>query len=276
MKPRVLVGAMVLSCLALGCADSSYYEEDDAAAAVTVTPLIEGEEGEEGKESGEGKGQEKGAPEAGPVARSSESAAREFVKAMPPNPRAGADGLERHRDWGPLKWDNPCTASVWKRSGATDDVVLVVGLEGGASDKAAVARKVELAFAESGTLRMDVYNGTSRGIPVAFAVFSSVDRVYSEAKPAAAPSGWSRLEFDLGASIYKTASSEWKYTARLWGPEDVREVVILFYDGGVATLALDRVEVDAEARRSKPEPTEEPAEERTEGGMEEPAVLDSH
>lgn len=219
MNTRVLLIAMPFSLLVFSCVDSSYYysEEEDAASAVTVAPA-----------AGE--------------------SAKAFVKALPPNPLAGPDGLERDRDWEPVTWDNPCSVSVWKRAEGSADVVLVVGLEGGESDKAGVTRGVSLSLAETGTLRMDVYNPTSRTIPVAFAAFSSVDRVYSESKARKAGPGWSHLEFDLAASTYKTAASEWRHTAKLWGPEDVVELIILFYDNGSAMLAVDRLEVDAKPR----------------------------
>jgi hypothetical protein len=235
MKTRVLVAAIPFGLLVLGCVDPSYYysEEDDAASAVTVAPA-------EAKEAEAATG--------ATAAAATGEKARAFVKALPPNPLAGPDGLERDRDWRPLTWDNPCSASVWKRAEGAADVVLVVGLEGGESDKAGVSRSVSLSFAETGTLRMDVYNPTSRRIPVAFAVFSSVDRVYSESKAGNAGPGWNRLEFDLGASTFKTAASEWRHTAKLWGPEDIVELVILFYDDGADMLAVDRLEVDAEPR----------------------------
>jgi hypothetical protein len=236
MKTRVLLIAMPFGLLALGCADPSYYysEEEDAASAVTVVPAAAEEEAEAA--SGV-----PATPDAGEVAKA-------FVKGLPPNPLAGPDGLERDREWEPLTWDNPSSASVWKRAEGAADVVLVVGLNGGESDKAGVARGVSLSFAETGTLRMDVYNPTSRTIPVAFAAFSSVDRVYSESKAQKAGPGWNHLEFDLAASTYKTAASEWRHTARLWGPEDVVELVILFYDNGSVMLGVDRLEVDAEPR----------------------------
>lgn len=247
MRLRILLSAVLLSLLVLGCAETGYYEEEDAtAAAVSVTPLTA--EAEEGAEGGEESG-------VAPVPAASGVSPKDFVKAMPSNPRAGADGLERDRGWKPLEWDNPCTASIWKRSEASDDAVLVVELEGGESDKAAVSRPVKLSFAESGTLRVDVYNSTSRAIPVAFAAFSSVDRVYSESKTQKAGVGWSHLEFDLGASTYKSSMSEWKNTAKLWGADDVREIVLLFYDGKAATLGVDRLEIDTEKKPEAEEPT---------------------
>ncbi len=127
---------------------------------------------------------------------------------------------------------------------AGEDVLLVVRLAGGEHGKAAITARVNFAFARKGGLRVDVYNATDRRILVAFWVFASDERLYSESKCVPALPGWNRLEYDLAASTYKTVASEWKHTSTLLGREDVRELAFLFYDGKAAALALDRIEVD--------------------------------
>lgn len=239
MRQHVPLSAVFSGILVLGCAGSDYYysEDEEVSLSVTVTPVPAEEPGPLASGSAE---------PSKAVAPAADLGGKDFVKALPPNPLAGRDGLERHLNWNPLEWDNPCEASVWKRSQATDDVVLTVSLKGGESDKAAVSREVKLSLAESGTLRVDVYNSTPRQIPVAFAVFSSVDRVYSESTAKKAGPGWTHLEFDLAEASYKTAASAWKHTAGIWGRKDVREIVLLFYSMDAGALAVDRLEVDVQ------------------------------
>ena len=107
-----------------------------------------------------------------------------------------------------------------------------------------------LAFAEKGTLRMDLYNDSDREIRVAFAVFASADRVYCESELRAVQPGWNHIVFDLSASTFKTASSEWKHTAKIWRREDVHELALLFYDKAGVTLVVDSIQIDAKPSRS--------------------------
>ena len=184
---------------------------------------------------------------------------KSFLKKIPANPVSGTpDGLARSRDWKVLDWANPAEISPWKWRRAADDVALVVKLDGGRLDKTAISRQLKLAVAEKGTLRMDVYNATMRHLPVAIAVYTSVDRVYFESKRRLLRPGWNRVVYELTASDFKCASSEWKHTAAIWGKDDVREIVLLFYGtkapaAGVkaapagqkaATLAVDNIQVD--------------------------------
>jgi hypothetical protein len=172
----------------------------------------------------------------------------EFVKSVPANPRGAANGLEKHREWQALDWANPAQVSAWKRHASGDDVVLVVNLKGGGKDKAAVLRAAEIAVEKNGRFALDVFNPTDREINVAFAVFAGLEDVYSEsiAKPAAA--GWSHLEWDLAAKTFKSEASGWKNSTALWGTDQVKRLVLLFYDSGKATLVIDDIQVDLAPR----------------------------
>ena len=168
----------------------------------------------------------------------------ELVKSLPANPRTIPDGLVRSRDWKALNWANPAQVSPWKKRKNGDDVVLVVTTRGGKGDKTAVSRAVGIAADTKGELRMDVYNAGSKEVPISFAVFASVDRVYSESVTQKLKPGWNRTVFSLSASTFKTASSEWKNNTKLWGAGDVREIAILFYSDKPAAFVIDGVEVD--------------------------------
>ena len=251
MTARIAVVAS-LALVLVGCGVSYVEEEDtgtEAAAPVVVTPARVTET---------------------PTARSTvdltpaktETGAwdpKSFLKKIPANPVSGTpDGLARSRAWKVLDWANPAEVSPWKWRSAEDDVALIVKLDGGKLDKTALSRQLKLAVAEKGTLRMDVYNATMRHLPIAIAVFTSVDRVYFEGKRKLLRPGWNRVVYELTASDFKCASSEWKHTAAIWGKDDVREIVLLFYGtkapaAGVkaapagqraATLAIDNIQVD--------------------------------
>ena len=128
-------------------------------------------------------------------------------------------------------------------------MLLLVKSAEGKHDKAAIKADVGLKLGGKGSLRLDVFNPTARKIPVAFAIFASDDRVYSESGTKPAKPGWNHLEWDLSASIYKTAATGWKYTSTLQRREDVREIVLLFYDKKGAALAIDGIEVDVRSGR---------------------------
>jgi hypothetical protein len=194
------------------------------------------------------------------------------VTEFPANPRGQPGGLERGGEWKALDWGNTVEVSAWKRPRAGEDVLLLVGslcarspltvLPGagedvlllvrfaeGKHDKAAIKAEVGLDLGGKGSLRLDVFNPTTRKIPVAFAAFATDDRVYSESGTKPAKPGWSHLEWDLSASTYKTAATGWKYTSALQRREDVREIVLLFYDKKSAALGIDGIEVDVEPGR---------------------------
>jgi len=165
-----------------------------------------------------------------------------FVKGVPANPRGEGDGLEKSREWTVLDWANPAEVAAWKRREQGDDVILVTRLKGGKKDKVAVARAVNIALDTTGALGMDVYNGTDRKIDVAFAVHATVDDVYSESTTQPARPGWTHLEWDLSKSNFKTEASGWKNEVGIWGAQDIRRLVVLFYDSKEAAVAVDRIE----------------------------------
>lgn len=174
------------------------------------------------------------------------------LRSLPPNPcRAGegphATGPGRvgiAGGWEALDWGNPARLSVHGRAIGSGEFLLLA-CAAGKYDKVVVRRETALSFARSGAFRIDVYNATGREVPVAFAVWSDAENIYSESKPMPAlPGKWSHLEFDIGARDFKTADSGWKHTSALRGPEGVREVALLFYTRTEGALAVQGVDVD--------------------------------
>jgi len=213
-----------LAVLFAGCGGSGFYDDySSATAASTAVDVQVMDVGEEEAPSTPGP-----AP----------TDPAEFVKVLP------ADGLVRSRDWKALPWANPADISPWKKRKGGDDVVLVVMSKGGEGDKTAVSRLVRIAAEATGELRIDVYNAGPDTARIAVGVFASVDRVYSESLARELKPGWNRVAFNLSAETFKTAASEWKNAAKLWGPDDLREIVILFYHDGPAAFAIDGVDID--------------------------------
>jgi len=241
MNSRKIVLMAIAAGVLAGCGATAVVEESASApaAAVEVTPV---------------------APQPAPAGPAEQPTppqqvsfdVKAFLRAAPPNPNSGPDGLERSREWVVLDWANPAEVAAWKYRESLDDVVLVIRLKGGPRDKVAVMRPAALQLRKDGKLRMDVFNGTNREMAVAFAVQSTVDDVYSESVALPAKPGWTHLEFDLAAQNFKTAASDWKHTTTLWGPEEVRRLVLLVYDAGAGAVIVDRIEVDAE--EAPPEP----------------------
>jgi hypothetical protein len=250
-REAVVVGLAVAFA---GCGGGEYYDYDYSPAAIGAsTGASTGVDGTVGTA---------GAAETTPTTRTATAAKpatkpkaatkaapaptdpAELVKSLPANPRTITDGLVRSRDWKALNWANPAQVSPWKKRKSGDDVVLVATTSGGKGDKYAVSRAVGIAVDTKGELRMDVYNAGSKEVPVAFAVFASVDRVYSESVTKKVKPGWNRVVFSLSASTFKTASSEWKNNAKLWGAGDVREIAVLFYTDKPASFVIDGIEVD--------------------------------
>jgi len=253
MTTARITGVASLALVLVGCGVSYEYEGEDtgteSAAAVVVTPAPVTETPTV-----------KATVDITPAKTDSGVwDPKSFLKRIPSNPVSGTpDGLARSRDWKVLDWANPAEVSPWKWRSAADDVALVVKLDGGKLDKTALSRQLKLAVAENGKLRMTIYNATMRHLPIAIAVFTSVDRVYFEGTRKILRPGWNRVTYELTASDFKCASSQWKHTAAIWGKDDVREIVLLFYGtkapaAGVkappagqkaATLAIDSIEVD--------------------------------
>jgi hypothetical protein len=245
-----------------GCGGGAYYDYDYSPAAVglasgtadTADTATAGTPGETARTPrtatappAKPPAKEAAAPKPAPAPK----APAEFVKTLPPNPRSITDGLVRVRNWKALNWANPADVAPWRKKKSGDDVVLVVTLKGGKGDKTAVSRPVGIVADAKGQLRMDVYNGGPKGVEIAFAVFASVDRVYSESVAKKLKPGWNRVAFDLSASTFKSAASEWKNNTKLWGAGDVRELAILFYSDKPTAFAIDGIEVDGKVTETR-------------------------
>ncbi|MHC4253605.1 MAG: hypothetical protein ACYS9X_31180 [Planctomycetota bacterium] len=250
------IGGVVSLALALALAGcGGYVEEEEAGAEGAAAPTAAVSTGDTAPST-----------DTAPVRPATGGAGtgvrrpRGFLATVPPNTMgASADGLARGGSWKVLDWGNPGNVSSPRWGRDAEDVALVVKLQGGTEDKTAVSRQLRLAVADKGTLRMDVYNATKRQVPIAIAIITVAggERAFFESQRQALRPGWSRTTFDLSASTFECASSDWKHTAAIKDKDSVREIVLLFYGekapaAGVkappagqkaGTLAIDSIEV---------------------------------
>lgn len=103
-------------------------------------------------------------------------------------------------------------------------------------DKAAVVMRRPLNLRQGAKLTMLAANRGHEDLRVGIAVKTGGEWTYYESKPLVVPatqSGqeFSQLAFDLGAAEYKAQSTNWAYSARIAGLEQVRELQILIHNG---------------------------------------------
>jgi hypothetical protein len=199
-----------------------------------------------------------------------------ILSVMTPNPhRPSADPSPAARTlaaaggWEVLDWGNPARVSVLKRpddarpgDGRRDNgrpgtgrEFLLLRSSSGKHGKSVIRIESALSLAPRGKLRVDVFNATAREVPVAFAVWSGADYVYSESRlRPALPNQWNHIEFDLAARDFKSADSCWKHTSALRGAGSVREVALLFYGNAPGAVAVENIEVDVDSPASAPAP----------------------
>jgi hypothetical protein len=189
-----------------------------------------------------------------------------ILSVMTPNPRApsadpspAARTLAAAGGWEVLDWGNPARVSVLKRPGdvrsGNGREFLLLRSSSGKHGKSVIRLESALSLATRGKLRVDVFNATAREVPVAFAVWSGSDYVYSESRlRPALPKKWNHIEFDLAARDFKSADSCWKHTSALRGPGSVREVALLFYGNAPGAVAVENIEVDVDSPASTPAP----------------------
>jgi len=173
---------------------------------------------------------------------------------LPASPARKAEGAEAKGSWAAAAWANPVEVTLSTEGG---NGVLRLKGKGGKSDKAALASQMRLALAEKGEAALWIYNPGRRSVKVAFAVFTTADRVYYESLPIEVGRGWKKATWDLAASKYKCASSKWQNDAKIWKPDDVREVILLVYEKDGFEIAVDGISFALGEK--KPEAPERPA-----------------
>lgn len=103
-------------------------------------------------------------------------------------------------------------------------------------DKAAIVLRNQLSVRQGSKLTMLVANRGSDDLRLGIAVKTGGEWTYYESKTQVAPATQSgqeftQLSFDLGASDFKAKSSDWAYSARIAGLDQLRELQILVHNG---------------------------------------------
>lgn len=162
-----------------------------------------------------------------------------LVEHLKPSPLKGRDGLVSYTGWLKAPWGNDLniTATTWGE--ATENHLLVLELKNGASEKCALSLPVKLSFEGVKIIALDVFNTSNKSMDVAFAVFSTPDRVFAESVRHPVMPGWNRVLFDVDAKTFKAKSTNWQHKQALYGRKDIREVVLLFYSPIATSVIVD-------------------------------------
>jgi hypothetical protein len=99
----------------------------------------------------------------------------------------------------------------------------------------------ELDLSKGAALQFDIYNpGVIDGVGVSFT--TGADKIWQESDSYPAGAGkTTTLTFDLTASNYKTAASNWEFTASLNGLDKVNRLAIIIYPAKDGSVYLDNI-----------------------------------
>ncbi len=186
-------------------------------------------------------------------------AVHDLVHERIPASPAGEDGLEAASGWRVANWEDAATYKRLREK-KTGRVMFFLGTEGGKKGKCAAVLTRDLCLAPKGKMKATIFNYDSKPAKVAIALWFSNGWVYYESKPQTLePGRWQELSIDLAGGDFKTASTKWKYSAKLWKREDTKQVAILIYHGGnPARLLIDGITADQAPRPKKPDPKKGP------------------
>ncbi|MCL4504716.1 MAG: cellulase family glycosylhydrolase [Chloroflexi bacterium] len=91
------------------------------------------------------------------------------------------------------------------------------------------------------TVAFDLYNEDGAARAVGIALRSGAEQQWQESRPAPVKPGENAVQFDLGASAYKTAATNWQYSATLQALNDVRQLAIVVYPNKSGSVYLDKL-----------------------------------
>jgi len=138
-----------------------------------------------------------------------------------PDAPPGLEGGE----WSVEGWGNP--GAVDHLDAKTRKLMKLIFVPAG-KEKAAFRHSTGMGLPKNGKFTLQVYS--EKSVDVSLALSTSEAYIYHEAKRVAVKPGWNKLEFDVSAKMWKTASSEWNYTQEIESPGDVRAVDLLVYN----------------------------------------------
>jgi len=135
-----------------------------------------------------------------------------------------APGLESG-EWSVEPWGNP--GAVDRVETKTRKLMKLIFVPAG-KEKAAFRHGTGLGLPKSGKISLQLYS--EKALDLSLALSTTAAYLYHEAKRVAVKPGWNKIEFDVTAPVWKTASSEWKYTQEVESSGDVRALDLLIYN----------------------------------------------
>ena len=91
------------------------------------------------------------------------------------------------------------------------------------------------------TMAFDLFNESGAARAVGIAMRSGADQKWQESKPAPVKPGVNAVVFGLDASTYKTAATDWQYSATLQALNSVSQLAIIVYPNKSGSVFLDKL-----------------------------------
>lgn len=139
------------------------------------------------------------------------------------------DGLEVNPNWRPEspKYSNPAVVEqVQQENGSRVNRMLRFDFEGGKEYKAVMLINKVIRLGDRHRLIMWVHNADLENLGLSIAVKTGKDYDYFESKPYRVPQSkrWSQVSFDLQATDFKSATTNWKHSTTVDNLQDIREL----------------------------------------------------
>jgi hypothetical protein len=159
--------------------------------------------------------------------------------------RRVVEGLEAQiQGWAreSAEYFNPTTLAVEQQAdaGSATNAVLRLTVASGAKDKGAVRRRAEFAASATPLIVFQAANLGKRPVSIAIAVKTGRGYIYHESPAQPVPGGgaWTDLRFDLEERNFKSQASGWAPNVPLADPDEIREFLVLIYNGHEQTQIL--------------------------------------
>ncbi len=137
--------------------------------------------------------------------------------------------------WKTAAWENPATLRV-------ADGGLTVEMLGGARDKTAVGRTMNMDVSSRSQVVFDVVNDMRHTLSVAVAFIVGPNSTYYESVPVPVKPGLNEnIAFDLRSATFKSAASQWQHQRRLGHVSDVKSLYVLIYTRGKGSVVIRNV-----------------------------------
>lgn len=137
--------------------------------------------------------------------------------------------------WRTAAWENPATLRV-------EEGGLMIEMLGGARDKTAVGRVMNMDVSSRSHVVLDIRNDMRHTLSIAVAFIVGPNSAYYESVPVPVrPGSNENVAFDLRAATFKSATSQWQHQRPLGHASDVKSMYILIYTRGKGGLSLQNV-----------------------------------